>query len=456
MVLAGRTALLCIALAALTGVAGSQTPDVAIVGVTLADGTAAPPRAGMTVVVRDGLIRAIGRDGAVAIPAGATRIDGGGKFLVPGLWDMHVHLAKAGETSLALFIANGVTSVRDMGGEFARVRRWREEIENGARVGPRIRSAGPIIESASNYRRQVARGGMEPYARARAPVATPDDARRVVDSIAALGADFIKVRTAESLTAFHAIAEAARRRGMPLAVHGDIAPPHEILRAGVGSVEHTFLPPLRSALDDTTRERVIKALVAAQVAVVPTLVNYYQWLLVPPSRARRIVDDSLGLIDPRRRYIRGYLIDDWREQIAEREGLVQAAVRRFYLPRIFRNVVRDYREMHRAGVRLLPGTDVAVALMYPGFSFRDELGYFASAIGMSNAEALQSATSQSAEFMGMLDSLGTIEPGKLADMVLLDADPFVDIRNVGRIHAVIARGRLYDRARLDSLLTAAR
>jgi imidazolonepropionase-like amidohydrolase len=111
--------------------------------------------------------------------------------------------------------------------------------------------------------------------------------------------------------------------------------------------------------------------------------------------------------------------------------------------------------MHRTGVRILPGTDVAVALMYPGFSLRDELGYFVEKIGMTPAEALVSATRFAAEFSGMQDSLGTVQVGKLADLVLLDADPLVDIRKVGRIDAVIARGELFDHARLSALLAAA-
>jgi hypothetical protein len=185
------------------------------------------------------------------------------------------------------------------------------------------------------------------------------------------------------------------------------------------------------------------------------MVNYYQWRLVPPGEARRILADTLGRLDPRRRYIRGYLLEDWREQVTERGGVMDALLRRFFLPRAYRGVLRDLQEMHRAGVRILPGTDVAVALMYPGFSLHDELGYFVARIGMTPMEALVSATRFSAEFSGMLDSLGTVQVGKLADLVLLDADPLVDIRNVGRIAAVVTRGELYDRAGLSGLLAAA-
>jgi imidazolonepropionase-like amidohydrolase len=139
------------------------------------------------------------------------------------------------------------------------------------------------------------------------------------------------------------------------------------------------------------------------------MVNYYQWLLVPPADARRVIEDSLGRIDARRRYVTGYPL----------------------------------------------GTDAAVALMYPGFSLRDELGYFVDMIGMTPLEALRSATRLAAEFSGVADSLGTVEVGKVADVVLLDADPLVDIRHVGRIRAVIMGGRLFDRSRLDELLSAA-
>ena len=435
--------------------ASGQRVPLAITGVTVIDGTGGAASPHMTVLISGGKIIAVDSMSQAIVPAQAHVIDGRGKFLIPGLWDMHVHLTKTGARSLGLFIANGVTSVRDMGGDFAVVQSWRTDIAAGVRVGPRIRTAGPILESTERVRRMKARGTVEPVDRFRAPIADTIDVRRVVDSVARLGTDFIKVRTAASPETYEAIATAARRTGLTLAAHGDIVPPEAMLRAGQRSVEHAIYPTLRKR-DAGVRARLIRELAAAQVTIVPTMVNYYQWLLVSPAEARRIVDDSLGGIDPRRRYIAGYLLEDWREQIAERGGVKDALIRRLYLPRAYSGVLRDLKEMHRGGVRILPGTDVAVALMYPGFSLRDELGYFVDKIGMTPAAALVSATRFAAEFSGMSDSLGTVHVGKLADLVLLDADPLLDIRNVGRIHAVIARGALFDRAGLSGLLAAAR
>ena len=448
---------LLLLLATMSVVAGAtalgQRAPLAITDVTVIDGTGGAGRSHMTVVIHGGKIIAVDSRSRAIIPAQADVIDGRGKFLIPGLWDMHVHLAIVGAPSLGLFVANGVTSVRDMGGDFAVVHRWRSEIAAGSRVGPRIRTAGPILESAERVRRMKAQRTVEPVDRFRTPVADTIDARRVVDSVARLGVDFIKVRTATSRETYQAIASATRGAGLTLTAHGDIAPPEDMLRAGQRSIEHAIYPPLQKR-DAPVRAQLIRELASAQVTIVPTMGNYYQWLLLSPKAARRIVEDTLGQIDPRRRYVSGYLLEDWREQVAERGRVKDALIRRL-LPYAYRGVLRDLQEMHRAGVRILPGTDVAVALKYPGFSLRDELGYFVDKIGMTPMAALVSATGFAAEFSGMLDSLGTVQVGKLADLVLLDADPLVDIRNVGRIHAVIARGELFDRAGLSGLLAAA-
>ena len=430
--------------------ADAQGGTIAITSVTLIDGTGGPARQDMTVIVHGGRISAVELATSAQPPGGATVIDGRGKFLIPGLWDMHVHLAKAGAGSLPLLVANGVTSVRDMGGDAALLRGWRDDIEAGRRLGPRIKWAGPMIESPEHVARMRKRGTHEPIERFRAVVADPGSAERVVDSIARLGADFIKIRTVASDETYRAIAAAADRHGLPFVGHASDVSFEDVLRAGQKSVEHTVYPSLQ---DRTPRERskLIAEMARRGIALVPTAVSYYESIARSSARMRQIIADSLGTVDPRRRYVDGYLLQDWREQLEERPGGLRASIQGAVVGLIHRNAVKDAKEMRRAGVRILPGSDLAVLGIYPGSSLHDELRLFVEKLGMTPMEALVSATRQPAEFFGMQDSLGTIAANRIADLVLLDADPVADITNVRRINAVIVRGQLLDRAALDTL-----
>ncbi len=413
--------------------------------VTLIDGTGAPARLHATVVAEADRITWVGAAASAPAHVRCTVVDGAGRFLLPGLADLHVHLSKFGETALPLSVLHGVTSVRDMGSDLDEVARWRQEIRAGQRLGPRIKTPGPILESAANLERMLSEQVVEPVARTRVGLATPAEAERAVETLARRGADFIKVRTSASREVYLAIGAAARRTGLRLAAHSDRLTPDDILEAGQASIEHPLLGGL-TGLSDADRLAAFARLAAAGVVLVPTLGNFRDSLAVPVARAEAMVADPLGEIDPRRRFVSKNLLADWREQVEERRGpgpdwstLVPA-------------VLRNLKEMRRSGLRMLPGTDIAVLLKYPGSSLLDELEQMGELLEITPMEVIVSATRQAAELMGTERELGTVEVGKLADLVLLDGDPLQSLANTRRIAGILVAGRYIDRTERSRLL----
>ncbi len=423
--------------------AQEQEPGtLAIRGVTVIDGTGAPARPGSTVLIRDRRIVAVGPQQEIAPPPDARVLEGEGRYLIPGLWDMHTHLSKARAPALPLLVANGVLGVRDVGGDMGELLRWEEEIRAFERTGPRIVMAGPYLESASNVLRVLMEGTVEPEERTRIPIANPEDARRVVDSIARRGVDLVKVRTWPDLETFRAIADAAADHGLPLAAHTFELPPEDLREGAVASIEHFY--PVPEEWTEEERRSFYGDLARHGTVVVTTFVVLFESLFVPESLAARIVADTSGSIDDRRQYVSSFLLADWKEQLPERSPEAAQNWKEYYP-----TVLQVLQEMHAAGVPLLAGSDLGVLLIFPGSSLHRELELLVEEAGLTPMEALQSATRDPVEFMGLGDSLGTIEPGKVADLVLLEADPLADITNTRRIAAVIQEGRFYSREDLD-------
>ena len=401
----------------------------------------------MTVLVSGDRIRAIGPAPEVAIPNGALQIDGRGKFLIPGLIDLHVHLSKTRASAMRLLVANGVTTVRDMGGDSEELTLWRRDIESGKRVGPRIVMAGPYLESTRNIermRKDPPEARVEPFERTRIGVGSPEEARRTIASVAQRSVDFIKIRTVANPETYVALNEAADAHGIRLVGHVTGLSPQAVLAAGQDGIDHFFYP---SVGDDTERRALWQEFARRGVPIVPTLSVLTQVVFVPTERLRAIVNDDAGAIEPRRRFISKYLVSDWREQVAETTDERKAAQEK-----IWNEVIRrDLREMHAAGMEVLVGTDTAVLNIYPGFSLHDEMGRFVTELGIPPFEVLERATRRSAQFLRVGDIVGTIERGKVADLLLLDGNPIADIRNTARIAAVVVRGRVFDREALESL-----
>jgi len=423
--------------------APAQERTFALANITIIDATGARPQSNMTVVVTGQRIAAVRESANVQIPPNTRVIDMRGRFLMPGMWDMHVHLSKAGENTLPLFIANGVTSVRDMGGDFEMMADWRKAIREGKMVGPRIKTSGPILEAQTNVDRMKREATIEPVDRFRVGVADPASAEAVVERMARTGVDFLKIRTVASADTYRAIATAARKHGLSIVGHAAVAP-EAILEAGQRSIEHGFFPPLIDRSIEDRRE-LFRKLATNGTAIVPTLVTG-EALRIPYERAKALAEDSDGNLDARRQCLSGYLIEDWREQVEEKKDYPPGFLKLLDEQRC------DVREMIQAGMRVMAGTDVAVLLIWPGYSLHDELRLLVDDAGLTPMEAIISATRSPAEFFGMDGSLGTIQEGKIADLVVLEANPLDDIRNTRSITAVVSNGRLFAKTEIQEML----
>jgi imidazolonepropionase-like amidohydrolase len=420
------------------GIARGQQPT-AFANVTVIDGRSATPREGRTVVVQGNRIVAEGPASSTTVPSGARVIDGRGKFLIPGLWDMHVHtVMPGGRQVLPLYIANGVTGVRDMAGDWATIKAWRAEIARGTVIGPRIIASGPYLE-----------GGDQPIPHLL--VKTPTDAAPAVDSLVRLGVDFIKVHGQLSPESYFAIARAARARRIPFAGHVSravgaaaasdsgqasiehiLAIPNPCTRAEVTELAPRF--PVQGALgrcDTLDQAALYEKLKRNGTWVVPTLVAQVEVSRWPK---RDLPGDSVAryLPDSLQRYVAG--IFPMVDSVPPDADVTGA--------KLFAKRVAVTGALFRAGVGVLPGTDAPLRNSPPGFGLHEELLHFTRA-GLTPFEALRAATYEPARFLGMLDSSGTVEAGKIADLVLLTANPLVDIRNSSRTAVVVANGRVY-------------
>jgi imidazolonepropionase-like amidohydrolase len=441
-------------LASSGGVAArASAQDVAIRNVTVIPMTGAAPSAGQTVLVRNGRVSEVGVTARVRIPAGAVVIDGTGKYLIPGLIEMHGHTSKTRASALGLYVVHGVTTLRDQGSEHAEVLRWRQEIRGGTRVGPRMLIAGPYLEALRNIermRRDPPESRVEPFERARIPIGSPADARRVIDSLSALELDHFKIRTVQDRETYVALARAAHANGKRLTGHVVSASPALFLEAGQDGVDHGF-PASLDSLPREERMAFWRQLAARDVGVVPTLVTVTESGFRPLAYYQSLVRDTTAAVHPLRPYLSAFLVADWKEQVDE-----LTPARDAFLRRAWAVGVKHLREMREAGVRIMAGSDVAVLNIFPGVSLHEELRLFVDSVGMSPMEALESATRRPAEWLGLADSVGTIAPGKVADLVLLDADPLRDITNTRRVRAVVLRGRVFQRDDLDGVMAVVR
>jgi imidazolonepropionase-like amidohydrolase len=432
---------------------------VAFVGATVIDGTGAPPLARGTVVVEGGRVRAVGPAPTVPVPEGAAVVELAGKWLVPGYIDAHVHFFQSGglytrpdvidlrpvvpyeretaalrarlDETLARTFAAGITGVVDMGGP-SWVLALRERAKSLAHA-PRIAAAGPLIATWSPPELAAADPAI-------VLVGTPEEARAEVRRQQALSPDLIKIwfirspRGQHIATASRWIAAAideAHRLGLRVAVHAsELETARRALALGADLLVHS--------VDDAPLDDDLLMLMRARgrgVLYIPTLGVYDGYW--------RVLGQDLGLGDLDRRYGDPRILDSLDDLSALTRELLPDWLTFGPAPPIEPNMLANLRRVHAAGITIAAGSDAGNIGTLPGAGFHRELALMAEA-GLAPGDILRAATLGGAQVMGRAHELGSIEPGKRADFVILDADPLADIANAARIYRVVKDGVAYD------------
>ncbi|OFW33501.1 MAG: hypothetical protein A3G76_11920 [Acidobacteria bacterium RIFCSPLOWO2_12_FULL_65_11] len=404
-----------------------QTGPLAITRVNIIDVVDGRILPNSTVTIRSGVIASVTQNSAP--PADARIVDGQGKFLIPGLWDMHAHMEATGESALQLNVANGVTGIRDMGSELDLILNLRDATSSGRVLGPRIFAAGPILDDAPDD---------WPF---RMRVRTAEDGRSAVQMLKRRGVDLIKVHDRTPREAFFAIADEARRQNLPLAGHVPLrVTVEEAIDAGQRAIEHLSNLQLWRPCSGGAEYRpeacrpFFEMLARRGVWQTPTLFALRE-LSTIGTPASTVSADQLAYASRSVRRL-------WAE--SQRLFVTPDVVRALTAGAAVGAVVTA--DMVKAGVGVLAGCDGLIA----GFCVHDELATMVRG-GMTPLAALQTATLNPARYFGLQETLGSVTPGHRADLVLLDANPLTDITNIRRIRAVVISGRLLDRNDLDNL-----
>lgn len=435
-------------LIALTSVIQDQ-PATAIVGATIVEGTGAPPLKDGVVVVRNGRILAVGPKDQIDVPPDARRINAVGKWLIPGLIDMHVHLDEV--ITPSTFVLFGVTSVRDVGSRLVTLQRLRARESKGEAI-PRLYWMGRNIDEG------------KPSWWGAVAVKRPKDVSALLDDMEKQGVDGVKLYVNAGPKVTKAVIQDAHKRGWPVTGHLSKTRPSQAAEMGIDNLEHvsTLLQELRPVarqsslgfaasfrgvprvdLGGTAAARLVRILRRNQMTVTPTLIAS----LLPVEGEKAATDRYSGIVGVPRGWRAYWTSSYW--SFMSTKGWKRIDFSNARLAQV--KYSQMLGKLYRAGVPIIAGTDTPAPWVLPGAGLLVEMELMVRA-GMTPSDVLRSATGRAADILHKSRDVGTIRTGRIADMILLDADPVADIRNLRRIHSVFLGGKEIDRNKLRTLL----
>ncbi|NHJ32467.1 MAG: amidohydrolase family protein [Asgard group archaeon] len=396
-----------------------------------------------SVIIKNGIISEIGPSDEISISDAVFKINGKGKYLMPGLADMHVHTWN--ENELILFIVNGVTTVRNMGGAPLHLE-LRERVREGKLLGPNIITAGPVID------------GSPPIWQSSLEVQDPSQLNNIIAEQKKLGYDFLKIYNNLSEEVFDSLMVLSIYYDIPVAGHVPfLVSLEKALESGISSIEHfesyglalqsddspykDFFRASQSYawvyMDEEKLSNIIQKTVESGVWNCPTMV-VFQKLFVKPDK----VDSMLNLSEMQ--YVIPQALDNWGKryykiELAERKDEIYYARRKLL------------KALHDSNANLLLGTDCGNPFTVHGFSIHEELQYLIDA-GFSPYEAIKTGTVNAAEFLNASEEFGMVKTGMRADLICVDENPLEDIENVRKISGVMVRGKLLPEEELNMML----
>ena len=418
-----------------------------------------------TVVIKNGRIAGIARHALIPGNRSTQVVNASGKYLIPGLWDMHVHSAR--ETTggwderaiYPLYVANGVTGIRDMSADFDALKKRRDRIAAGELLGPHILMAGPFLSAGKSGAQTIGAN-------------TPQEGRMAVRELKRQGVDFVRILPALSRESYFAIADESQKQHLPLTGY----PPESVTALEASARGQRIIEDLSgvalacSAKEDALRHRRLEDLKKNDLAdyeaasaeamasydqqkawsVFVQLADNFTWQVPTLSwwHAEAELTKAKARSDPRLKYVPASV-----QSAPDSEILGEHRAEPVDLEKTSATFIRLAGVMRHNAVPFLAGTDSPAAYVFPGFSLHEELELMVQG-GFTNLEALQAATFNPALFQTKLDQYGLVEQGRVADLVLLDANPLADIRNTRKIAAVIMGGKFYNRSALDRMLNA--